>query len=157
MSTATDDRYKALEKAIKKLGYEKSSLLEVLNSAQGIFGYLGIDTLKFIAKRLQLPYSKVYGVATFYNNFKLKPKGRHNIVVCTGTACHIKGSEKILQKIEQRYGIKAGGTTSDEALSLLTARCVGTCSVAPVIVFDEQIKANVSLENPLCDIEESIK
>jgi len=157
MSTATDDRYNALEKAIKKLGYEKDSLLEVLHGAQGIFGYLGIDTLKFVAKRLKLPYSKVYGVATFYSNFRLKPKGRHNIVVCAGTACHIKGSDKILQKIEQRYGIKAGETTSDEALSLLTARCVGTCSIAPVIVFDEQIKANVSLENPLCDIEESIK
>jgi len=157
MSTVTDDRYSALEKAIKKLGYEKDSLLEVLHSAQGIFGYLGIDTLKFVAKRLKLPYSKVYGVATFYSNFRLKPKGRHNIVVCSGTACYIKGSEKILQKIEQRYGIKAGETTSDEALSLLTARCVGTCSIAPVIVFDEHIKANVSLENPLCGIEEDIK
>jgi len=157
MSTATDDRYNALEKVMKKLGYEKNALLEVLNSAQGIFGYLGIDTLKFIAKRLKLPYSKVYGIVTFYNNFKLKPKGRHNIVVCTGTACYVKGCDKILKKIEERYGIKAGGTTSDDALSLLTARCVGTCSIAPVIVFDEEIKATVSLENPLCGIEESIK
>ncbi|MCK9455505.1 MAG: NAD(P)H-dependent oxidoreductase subunit E [Sulfurimonas sp.] len=157
MSTATDDRYNKLEKVMKKLGYEKNSLIEVLHSTQGIFGYLGVDTLKFVAKRLKLSYSKVYGVATFYNYFRLKPKGRHNIVVCLGTACYIKGSEKILQKIEQRYGIKAGETTSDEALSLLTARCFGSCSLAPVIVFDEEIKAKVSLENPLCGIEESIK
>lgn len=157
MSITMDDRYNALEKAMKKLGYEGNTLIEVLHSAQGIFGYLGIDTLKFIAKRLRLPYSKVYGVATFYNYFRLKPKGRHNIVVCLGTACFIKGSDKILEKIEKRFGIKAGETTSDEALSLLTARCFGSCSLAPVIVCDEQIKGKTSLENPLCDIEESIK
>lgn len=157
MSQTTDDRYKTLEKSMKKLGYEKNTLIEVLHSAQETFGYLGVDTLKFVAKRLMLPYSKVYGVATFYNYFRLRPKGRHNIVVCLGTACYIKGSDKILEKIEKKFGIKAGETTSDEALSLLTARCFGSCALAPVIVCDEQIKAKVSIENPLCDIEESIK
>ena len=157
MLETIDDRYKTLEKSIKKLGYEKNTLIEVLHQTQGIFGYLGVDTLKFIAKRLKLPYSKVYGVATFYNFFRLKPKGRHNIVVCLGTACYIKGSDKILQKIEQRYGIKAGETTSDEALSLLTARCFGSCSLAPVIICDEQVKGKVSVENPLCEIEERVK
>lgn len=157
MLETVDERYKTLEKSMKKFGYEKNALIEVLHSAQETFGYLGIDTLKFIAKRLKLPYSKVYGVATFYNFFRLKPKGRHNIVVCLGTACYIKGSNKILQMIEQRYGIKAGETTSDEALSLLTARCFGSCSLAPVIVCDEQLKGKVSVENPLCDIEEIVK
>ncbi|DAB28838.1 MAG: hypothetical protein A2513_07830 [Sulfurimonas sp. RIFOXYD12_FULL_33_39] len=157
MLDTIDDRYKTLEKSIKKLGYEKNTLIEVLHNAQETFGYLGIDTLKFIAKRLKLPYSKVYGVATFYNYFRLKPKGRHNIVVCLGTACYIKGSNKILETIERRYGIKADETTSDGALSILTARCFGSCSLAPVIVCDEQIKGNVSLENPLCEIEEKIK
>lgn len=157
MLETVDERYKTLEKSMKKFGYEKNVLIEVLHSAQGIFGYLGIDTLKFVAKRLKLPYSKVYGVATFYNYFRLKPKGRHNIVVCLGTACYIKGSDKILKKIEKRYGIKAGETTSDEALSLLTARCFGSCSLAPVIVCDEQLKGKVSVENPLCDIEEIVK
>ena len=157
MLDTIDDRYKTLEKSIKKLGYEKNTLIEVLHNAQETFGYLGLDTLKFIAKRLKLPYSKVYGVATFYNYFRLKPKGRHNIVVCLGTACYIKGSNKILETIERRYGIKADETTSDGALSILTARCFGSCSLAPVIVCDEQIKGNVSLENPLCEIEEKIK
>jgi bidirectional [NiFe] hydrogenase diaphorase subunit len=157
MSIQTDDRYNVVEKSMKKLGYEKNALIETLHTAQETFGYLGIDTLKFIAKRLKVPYSKVYGVATFYNFFRLKPKGRHNIVVCLGTACYIKGSNKILEKIEQRFGIKSGETTSDGALSLLTARCFGSCSLAPVIVCDEQIKGKVSLENPLCDIEEIIK
>ena len=157
MQISADDRYNTLEKSMKKLSYEKSALIEVLHGAQGIFGYLGIDTLKYIAKRLKLPYSKVYAVATFYNYFRLKPKGRHNIVVCLGTACYIKGSNKILETIEQRYGIKAGETTSDEALSLLTARCFGSCALAPVMVCDDVIKGKVSLENPLCDIEEMIK
>jgi len=157
MQMSADDRYNTLEKSMKKLSYEKSALIEVLHGAQDIFGYLGIETLKFIASRLKLPYSKVYGVATFYNYFRLKPKGRHNIVVCLGTACYIKGSNKILEMIEERYGIKAGETTSDEALSILTARCFGSCALAPVMVCDDVIKGKVSLENPLCEIEEMIK
>lgn len=157
MPIATDDRYNTLEKSMKKLGYDKSGLIEILHTAQETFGYLSIDTLKFIAQRLKLPYSKVYGVATFYNYFRLKPKGRHNVVVCLGTACYIKGSNKILEKMEERFGIKAGETTSDEALSLLTARCFGSCSLAPVMVCDDVIKGKVSLENPLCEIEEMIK
>lgn len=157
MGDTTDERYNALEKSMKKLGYEKSALLEILHKTQEIFGYLGIDTLKFIAKRLKLPYSKVYGVATFYNYFRLKPKGKHTLVICLGTACYIKGAQKITQKIEQRYGIKIGETTSDNLISLLSARCFGACALAPVMVCDEMIKAKVSIENPLCDIEEIIK
>lgn len=157
MPTCADDRYNTLEKSIKKLGYDKSSLIEVLHIAQETFGYLGIDTLKFIASRLKLPYSKAYGVATFYNYFRLKPKGKHNVVVCLGTACYIKGSNKILENIEQRYGIKAGETTSDEALSVLTARCFGSCALAPVIVCDDVIKPKITLESSLCEIEEMIK
>lgn len=157
MQICADERYNTLEKGIKKLSYEKSALIEILHTAQGIFGYLGIDTLKYIAKRLKLPYSKVYGVATFYNYFRLKPKGRHNVVVCLGTACYIKGSDKILQNLEQRYGIKAGETTSDEALSILTARCFGSCALAPVIVCDDVIKPKTTLESSIGEIEEMIK
>lgn len=153
----TDERYNALEKNIKKLGYERSALLEILHAAQEIFGYLGIDTLKFIAKRVKLPYSKVYGVATFYNYFRLKPKGKHTLVVCLGTACYIKGAEGIIKKIEQHYGIKVGETTSDNLLSLLSARCFGACALAPVMVCDDAIQAKVSTENPLLGIEEMIK
>ncbi len=157
MSTAMDDRYNTLEKSMKKLGYDKSALIETLHTAQETFGYLGIDTLKFIAKRLRLPYSKVYGVATFYNYFRLKPKGKHNVVVCMGTACYIKGSNKILEKIEQRYGIKVGETTHDNVLSLLSARCFGSCSLAPVVVYDDVPKGKVTVEDSLCEIEEMIK
>ena len=155
-SSTTDERYKTLEKSIKKAGYEKSALLEILHAAQEIFGYLSLDVLKFIAKRVTLPYSKVYGVATFYNYFRLKPKGKHTIVVCLGTACYIKGADKIVEKIEQRYGIKVGETTSDNFLSLLGARCFGACALAPVLVCDDVIQAKVSPQNPLCMIEESL-
>jgi len=157
MSIATDDRYKILEKSMKRAGYERDTLIETLHTAQKIFGYLGKETLKFIARRLQLPYSKVYGVATFYNYFRLKPKGKHNAIVCIGTVCYIKGSNKIVEKIEQRYGIKAGETTSDEVLSLLTARCLGSCSLAPVVVYDDRLKGKQSLEESLEEIERMIK
>lgn len=157
MSKAIDDRYKMVEKTMKKLGYEKSALIETLHAAQEAFGYLENETLKFIARRLRLSYSKVYGVATFYHYFRLKPKGRHNTVVCTGTTCYIKGSNKILAAIEKRYGIKAGETTSDGLLSIFTARCVGSCSLAPVIICDGLLKGNILLECATELTEEMIK
>lgn len=156
-SDTTDERYNVLEKNMKKLGYERSALLEILHVAQEIFGYLGINTLKFIAKRVKLPYSKVYGVATFYNYFRLKPKGKHTLVVCLGTACYIKGADEIVKKIEQHYGIKVGETTSENLLSFLSARCFGACALAPVMVCDDVIMGKVSIQNPLCGIEETIK
>lgn len=157
MLEIVDDRYKLLQKSMKKVGFDKSALIEILHSTQETFGYLEIDALKFIAKGLKLPYSKVYGVATFYNHFRLKPKGKHNVVVCLGTACYIKGSNKIVEKITQLYGIKPGETTADDSLSLLCARCVGSCSLAPVVVYDNEPKGKLSLEESLQKLEEMIK
>ncbi len=147
--TNSNDRYKIVEKTMRKLGYERSALIETLHTAQETFGYLNKETLKFIARKLKLPFAKVYGVATFYHFFRLKPKGKYNAVVCTGTACYIKGANKILEKIEQKYGIKAGETTQDGLFSLLTARCVGSCSIAPVVVYDNKVKGNLSIEQSL--------
>jgi bidirectional [NiFe] hydrogenase diaphorase subunit len=152
-----DDRFKLLDRSMKKLGYDKNALIEVLHSAQETFGYLDKDTLKFIARRLQSPYSKVYGVATFYHYFRLKPKGKHNAVVCLGTACYIKGSKKILEQFEKQFNIKVGETTKDGLLSLLSARCVGSCSIAPVIVCDNKAKGNLTLESAMCEIEEMLQ
>ena len=151
-----DDRYKLVEKSMKKLGYERSALIETLHTAQETFGYLDKETLKYIAKRLKLPYSKVYGVATFYHFFRLKPKGKHNIVVCLGTACYIKGGDKILQSLEEKFGIKCNETTKDNLLSLLSARCVGSCSLAPVVIYDNKPKGKLSLEDALSESEEII-
>ncbi len=157
MTYQMDDRYEIVEKTMKKLGYDKSALIETLHTAQETFGYLENEVLKFIAKRLKLPFSKVYGVATFYHFFRLKPKGKHTAIVCTGTACYIKGAQKIVEALEEKFGIKSGETTKDNLLSLLTARCVGSCSLAPIAIYDEKPIGNLSVEQSVKEIEEIVK
>ncbi len=131
-----DKRFKILEAHMKKHQFKHDALIEVLHKAQELFGYLEDDLLLFIAYKLKLPASRVYGVATFYHFFTLKPKGRHTCVVCMGTACYVKGADKVLASIEEKVGIKAGETTPDNELSLLTARCIGACGIAPAVVYD---------------------
>ena len=157
MTVQTDDRYKMVVKTMKKLGYDRSALIETLHTAQETFGYLENETLKFIARRLKLPFSKVYGVATFYHFFRLKPKGKHTAVVCMGTACYIKGATAILESLESRFGIQAGETTKDALISVLTARCVGSCSLAPVAIYDNKSVGKLTLEVAEKTIEELIK
>jgi len=152
--SATDARYKMVEKTMKKLGYRKDALIESLHSAQETFGYLDKPVLKFIAQRLKLSTSKVYGVATFYHYFRLKPKGEHTAVVCMGTACYIKGADKILKALEQKFAITVGQTTQDNLLSLLSARCVGSCSMAPVVIYDDKSKGKLSVEEALNEAKE---
>ncbi|MGB6327979.1 MAG: bidirectional hydrogenase complex protein HoxE [Halarcobacter sp.] len=152
-----DDRYKMVEKTMKKLNYDKSALIETLHTAQETFGYLENETLKFIARRLKLPYSKVYGVATFYHFFRLKPKGKHTVVVCMGTACYIKDASNILKKLEERFNIKAGETTKDELLSLVSARCVGSCSLAPIAIYDNKAIGHLEIEQSVKEAEELVK
>lgn len=131
-----DKRFKILEAHMKKHQFKQDALIEVLHKAQELFGYLEDDLLLFIACKLKLPASRVYGVATFYHFFTLKPKGRHTCVVCLGTACYVRGADQVLAAIEDRTGIKAGETTPDNELSLLTARCIGACGIAPAVVYD---------------------
>ena len=133
---AFDKRYKILEAHIKKYQGRQDALIEVLHKAQELFGYLEDDLLMFVANRLNLPPSRVYGVATFYHYFTLKPQGAHTCVVCLGTACYVKGSGLILAAIEREAGIKAGETTPDKQLSLITARCIGSCSIGPAVIYD---------------------
>ncbi len=153
----SDNRYKVIEQSMKKLGYERSSLIEILHTTQDIFGYLDKDTLKFVAKRLKLPLSKVYGVATFYHFFRLKPQGKHIAIICTGTACYIKGAKEILNIFESRFDIQVGETTMDKFLSLGTARCIGICTQAPLIVIDNNTIGNITLDEVNLEIEELIK
>lgn len=131
-----DKRFKILEAHMKKHQFNQDALIEVLHKAQELFGYLEDDLLLFIAYRLKLPASRVYGVATFYHFFTLKPKGQHTCVVCMGTACYVKGADKVLAAVEEKAKIKAGETTADNQLSLLTARCIGACGIAPAVVYD---------------------
>jgi len=152
-----DNRYKVVEKTMKKLGYKRSSLIEILYIAQDTFGYLDKETLRFIAKRLKLPLSKVYGVSTFYNFFRLQPTGKHTAVICLGTACYIKGADNIVKTFEKRFQIKVGETTSDGLISLLTARCVGSCSLAPLAVFDNKTVGHLTKDIINDEIKKLIK
>ncbi|HXE42172.1 MAG TPA: NAD(P)H-dependent oxidoreductase subunit E, partial [Candidatus Baltobacteraceae bacterium] len=117
-----DKRFKILEAHMKKFQFRHDALIEILHKAQELFGYLEDDLLLFISHKLKLPTSRVYGVATFYHFFTLKPQGKHTCVVCLGTACYVKGADKLLAAIEAQAKIKAGETTPDNELSLLTAR-----------------------------------
>jgi len=134
-----DKRFKILEVHMKKHQFKQDALIEVLHKAQELFGYLEDDLLLFVAYKLKLPPSRVYGVATFYHFFTLKPQGKHTCVVCLGTACYVKGSAKVLAAIEERAKIKNGETTPDNQLSLLTARCIGACVIAPAVTYDGQV------------------
>jgi bidirectional [NiFe] hydrogenase diaphorase subunit len=131
-----DKRFKILEVHMKKYLFRQDALIEILHKAQELFGYLEDDLLLFIAFKLKLPASRVYGVATFYHYFTLKPKGEHTCVVCMGTACYVNGAAKLLAAIEEQLKIKAGETTAHNELSLLTARCIGACGLAPAVVYD---------------------
>jgi bidirectional [NiFe] hydrogenase diaphorase subunit len=134
-----DERYKAIDLTMKRFRYEKDALLEVLNTAQETFGYLTEDLLIYISSHLNVPMSQIYGVATFYHLFTFEPLGEHNCVVCTGTACHVKGSAIIVERLANDLNIEPGGTTADGLMSLTTARCLGSCGLAPVIVLDGQV------------------
>ena len=144
-----DKRFKILEAHMKKYQFKHDALIEVLHKAQELFGYLDDDLLLFVAYKLKLPASRVYGVATFYHFFTLKPQGKHTCVVCLGTACYVKGSAKVLAAIEDKAKIKAGETTPDNQLSLLTARCIGACGIAPAVVYDGAVTARQTPETAL--------
>ncbi len=131
-----DKRWKLVNATMRRNGYAEHALIEALHSVQNAFGYLDETSLRFVAESLDLPPSKVLGVATFYHLFTLKPKGRHACVICTGTACYIKGAGGLIEGIEQRFGVNPGETTPDNRLSVLTARCVGACGLAPAAVLD---------------------
>lgn len=134
-----DKRFKILDTHIKRHQNQADSLIEILHKTQELFGYLEDDLLLYVARALKLPPSRVYGVATFYHYFTLKPKGEHNCVVCMGTACYVKGSQAVLDAIEREAGVKSGSTTPDNKLSVLTARCIGACGVAPAVVYDGSV------------------
>jgi bidirectional [NiFe] hydrogenase diaphorase subunit len=142
----SDKRYKMLDATIKRHQAQPDSLLEVLHNAQELFGYLEDNLLVYVGRSLKVPLSRVYGVATFYNFFSLKPKGEHTCVVCMGTACYVKGAGEVVGAIEKEFGIKVGETTNDNKISLMTARCVGSCGLAPAVVFDGNVEGHVSCE-----------
>lgn len=141
-----DERYKIIDRAIKRFNHEKDALLEVLTAAQEAFGYLSKELCIYVSNQLNVPLSRVYGVATFYHLFTFEPRGQHNFTVCTGTACYVKGAHQIEHAIASELGIKTGETTPDGVFSLSTARCLGSCGLAPVAVIDGEIRGKETPE-----------
>lgn len=130
--------------ALQIHGWERESLIPVLQYVQSRLGYLPREAMQQISEALKIPYVDVYSVATFYNQFRLNPPGKHQIKVCMGTACHMMGGHIILESFERRLGIKEGETTPDREFSLERVACVGCCALAPVVVVDERVEAKVS-------------
>jgi len=140
-----DNREKMLERAMSRHHYAGDALIEVLHAAQELYGFLSIPLLKTIARKLRLPPSRVLGVATFYHFFSLAPKGEHFFQVCTGTACYVAGAQSLLDTLERRC-CKSGGTSPDGKVSVQSARCIGSCGLAPAVIYDGKILARLTPE-----------
>jgi bidirectional [NiFe] hydrogenase diaphorase subunit len=147
-----DKRFKLLDAAMKRQQYRPAALLEVLHTAQELFGHLDVDLLYYVARHLKQPLSRAYGVATFYHFFTFTPRGEHSCVVCLGTACYVKGAARVQLALEERLGIHAGQTRPDGKASLEIARCLGACGLAPAVVFDGNVAGNVTAEKALAQV-----
>ncbi len=131
--------------------YENDSgmLIPMMQDIQAEHGFLPADELRALAKTLDIPLSRVYGVAMFYSSFRLAPKGRHEVTLCMGTVCHLKGAGKISEAICEEYGIEPGGTTADKLFTLQAVNCVGACALAPVMIIDGKYHDGVSVDSAL--------
>lgn len=134
-----EDHYHRLDDYIDSLPYKKENLIGILHHAQELFGYLPDKLQWHIAQKLDIPSAKVYGVVSFYSFFTMKPRGKHVINVCMGTACFVRGAEKLQAELEKQLGIKTGQTTKDNLFSLDSLRCIGACGLAPVMMIDGKV------------------
>lgn len=136
-----------ITKILKKYKKDESNLIQILNEVQETYGYIPESVQKEISNYLSIPMAQIYGVITFYSRFTLKPKGKYNIAVCLGTACYVKGSEKILDRVKEKLGIDVGETTKDGKFSIEATRCIGACGLAPVFTVNDEVygKATIAL------------
>ena len=141
-----DKRWKIVQATMRRNGFRSDALIETLHTVQESFGYLDKEALTFVSRSLNVAPSQVYGVATFYHFFNMRPQGRHVISVCTGTACHIKGGDKLIAHLSEKYSLHPDETTPDGQVSLLTVRCIGACGLAPAVVFDNEVVGNVGVD-----------
>jgi len=132
-----DPKQQQLDAVFAKYSGQKGALIPVLQEAQSIYGYLPAEVLEQISKNLKIPFSKVYGVVTFYAQFHLKPRGRNIIRVCLGTACHVRGGAKIFERIKSELSLEDGETTPDLRYTLESVACIGACGLAPVIMVND--------------------
>ena len=135
----TDEQKRKLLAVISELKDVKGALMPIMQHAQEIYGYLPIEVQKIIAEQTGIPMSKIYGVATFYSQFNLNPKGKYQISVCLGTACYVKGAGNIMDRVQQYLGIEDGGCTPDGKFSLDSCRCIGACGLAPVMMINDKV------------------
>jgi len=151
-----DKRWRIVETTMRRQGFDPHALIEALHSVQQAFGFVDESSMRYVATCLRVPLSKVYGVSTFYHHFTLKPQGKHACVVCLGTACYIKGNGLAVKAISERFKVKEGQTTDDGQLSLLTARCIGACGLAPVSVIDGEVVGKSTAAELIAKIERSL-
>ena len=144
---------KELEKILNSYKQDKDNLIQILNEVQEHYGFIPTSVQMQIANYLNIPLAEVYGVVTFYSRFTLKPKGKYNIAVCLGTACYVKGSEKILERVKERLKIDVGETTPDGKFSIEETRCIGACGLAPVFTINGEVygKATVQMLDKVLD------
>ncbi len=142
-----------MEEILNTYKQEKDNLIQILNEVQEYYGYVPEKAQLAISEYLSIPMAEIYGVITFYSRFTLKPKGKYHIAVCLGTACFVKGSEKILDRAKERLGIDVGETTKDGKFSLEATRCVGACGLAPVFTVNDEVygKATVKTMDEILD------
>lgn len=142
-----ENKIQELKEVCKSFNNEKGELINVLHKAQGIFGYLPAEVQEVVANELNISVAQVYGVVTFYSFFTMIPKGEHPISICLGTACYVRGSEKVLDEFKKELKIQVGETTPDGKFSISCLRCVGACGLAPVVMVGEKVYGRVSPES----------
>lgn len=143
-----------LDEIVGEVGEERGALIPILQRAQRAYGYLPKEVLREISDRLSISLSRVFGVATFYSQFHLTPRGRHIIQQCDGTACHVRGAKRIISTVERELGIKAGETTPDLKLTYEVVYCLGCCAIGPSAMVDGQVMGNLTPDKMIQVIEE---
>ena len=143
----TEENFQKLEKVIKKYEGKPGALMPVLTEAQKIFGCVCLEVQKKISERLNMPLAEIYGVATFYSQFSLDPKGDFVVGVCLGTACYVKGSQDIINKISRELDVEIGKTSPDGKFTLVATRCIGACGLAPVMTVNEDVYGKLKVED----------
>ena len=144
--SGTKEQEMELKETIAQLKDTKGCLMPIMQKAQEIYGYLPIEVQKMISDGLDIPLEEIYGVATFYSQFTLNPKGKYQISLCLGTACYVKGASDILEAVQQRLGIKPGSITPDGKFSLYACRCIGACGLAPVMMINNDVYGRLTVD-----------
>ena len=140
----SESKIKFVKDICKQFNNEGGEVINVLHKVQGEFGYLSAEVQELVAKELNIPVARVYGIVSFYSFFTMTPKGRYPISVCLGTACYVRGAEKVIEELKRQLAVQVGGTTPDGKFSLNCLRCVGACGLAPVMMIGDKVYGRVT-------------